>query len=483
MNLRINEDPAASAPVRRLSEAYQATARSLERLASGQRVNRAADDPGALVTSETLRAEIASIGQAVRNTEISVSMLQTAEGALAEVNNLLIEMRQTALAAANSGAGDYAELTALQSELRYALTGIDRVSRFTRFGNRPLLDGSQGATGVGNSDDLMFVSATERTRSSPIEGYPVVVTKLPLRATLTGDLSDSDADGLRVILEEEDGGLVDVSNVPGGGALTFVSRLQRAVEDGNLDFNIRYDEEDNLLTITHREYGLAKGFMLTTSKQGVLSPESYAPRLYFGQDVEATVAGEPMEGDGVYLTGYEHNLQTAGLRLAYTGEQLGEVGTVTVFQNAMRFQTGPDPNQNVDVAFRSTAASSLSQGVPNESGFQNLSEVNVYTPKAAADTVRLVDEAVNQVSSMRAHLGAIQRNTLESNTSTLRVAEENLTAAESSLRDTDLAFELARFTKGKIMTEVAAATVAQANRVRESVVRTLLRDGVARSQW
>ena len=68
MNLRINEDPAASAPVRRLSEAYQATAQSLERLASGQRVNRAADDPGALVTSETLRAEIASIGEGVRNT-------------------------------------------------------------------------------------------------------------------------------------------------------------------------------------------------------------------------------------------------------------------------------------------------------------------------------------------------------------------------------------------------------------------------------
>jgi flagellin len=77
---------------------------------------------------------------------------------------------------------------------------------------------------------------------------------------------------------------------------------------------------------------------------------------------------------------------------------------------------------------------------------------------------------------MRAHLGAIQRNTLESSTSNLRVAEENLTAAESSLRDTDLAFELARFTKGKIMMEVAAATVAQTSRIRESVVRTLLRD-------
>ncbi|MDP7464513.1 MAG: flagellin, partial [SAR324 cluster bacterium] len=277
MNLRINEDPVASAPVRRLSEAYQATVRSLERLASGQRINRAADDPGALVTSEILRSEIASIGQAVRNTEVSVSMIQTAEGALAEVNNLLIEIRQTALAAANSGAGDFAELAGLQSELRYALQSIDRVSRFTRFGNRALLDGSQGVTGVGNSDDLTFVSATEQTRSSPIEGYPIEVTKLPLQAKLVGDLTDSDADGLRVILEEEDGGLVDVSNVPGAGAHTFVSRLQRAVEDTNLNLKIQYDVEESELTITHREYGLAKGFMLTTSKQGVLGSESYAP--------------------------------------------------------------------------------------------------------------------------------------------------------------------------------------------------------------
>ena len=476
MNLRINEDPAASAPVRRLSEAHQATARSLERLASGQRVNRAADDPGALVTSETLRAEIASIRQAVRNTEVSISTIQTAEGALAEVNNLLIEIRQTALAAANSGAGDFVELSGLQSELRYALEGIDRVSRFTRFGNRPLLDGSQGVTGVGNSDDLTFVSATEQTRSSPVEGYPVVVTQLPLQAKLVGDLTDSDADGLRVILEEEDGGLVDVSNVAGAGAPTFVSRLQRAAEGVNLDLIIHYDEEESELTITHQEYGLAKGFMLTTSKQGVLGSESYAPKLFYGQDVEASVAGEAMEGDGVHLTGYDHNAQTAGLHLSYTGDQLGEVGTVTVFQNAMRFQIGPAPTNSVDVAIRSTASGSLSQGVPNESGFRNLSEVNVYTPRAATDTVRLVDEAVNQVSSMRAHLGVIQRNTLESSTSNLRVAEENLTAAESSLRDTDLALELAQFTKGKIMLEVAAATVAQANRVRESVVRTLLRD-------
>ena len=476
MNLRINEDPVASAPVRRLSEAYQATVRSLERLASGQRINRAADDPGALVTSEILRSEIASIGQAVRNTEVSVSMIQTAEGALAEVNNLLIEIRQTALAAANSGAGDFAELAGLQSELRYALQSIDRVSRFTRFGNRALLDGSQGVTGVGNSDDLTFVSATEQTRSSPIEGYPIEVTKLPLQAKLVGDLTDSDADGLRVILEEEDGGLVDVSNVPGAGAHTFVSRLQRAVEDTNLNLKIQYDVEESELTITHREYGLAKGFMLTTSKQGVLGSESYAPKLHFGQDVEATVAGEVMEGDGVYLTGYNHNVQTAGLRLTYTGTQLGSVGTATIFQNAMRFQTGPASTNSVDVAIHSTASGALSQGVPNESGFRSLSEVNVYTPRAATDTVRLVDEAVNQVSLMRAHLGAIQRNTLESSTSNLRVAEENLTAAESSLRDTDLAFELARFTKGKIMTEVAAATVAQTSRIRESVVRTLLRD-------
>ena len=476
MTLRINEDPAASAPVRRLSEAYHATHRSLERLSSGQRINRAADDPGALVTSETLRAEIASIGQAVRNTEVSVSMIQTAEGALAEVNNLLIEIRQTALVAANSGAGDFAELSGLQSELRYALEGIDRVSRFTRFGNRSLLDGSQGATGVGNSDKLMFVSATEQTRSSPIEGYPVEVTKLPLRAKLVGDLTDADAEGLRVILEEEDGGLVDVSNPLGAGAPTFVSRLQRAAEDANLNIKIEYDAEESEITITHREYGLAKGFMFTTSKQGVLGSESYAPKLFYGQDVEATVAGEAMEGDGVYLTGNNHNPNTSGLRLAYTGTELGEVGAVTVFQKAMRFQTGPAPDHSVDVALRSTASGSLSQGVPNESGFRNLSEVNVYTPRAATDTVRLVDEAVNQVSSMRANLGVVQRNTLESSTANLRVAAENLTAAESAIRDTDLALELALFTKGKIMTEVAAATVAQAGRVRESVVRTLLRD-------
>ena len=100
--MRIKHNPASVSTLRHLSEAQQALAKSLERLSSGQRINSAADDPSGLVISENLRAEIAGVRQALANTEISMSVVQTAEGALGEVSNLLTGIRQLAVAAATA---------------------------------------------------------------------------------------------------------------------------------------------------------------------------------------------------------------------------------------------------------------------------------------------------------------------------------------------------------------------------------------------
>ena len=142
--MRIKHNPASASTLRHLAEAQQELSQSLNRMASGQRINRAADDPSGLAVSEKLRAEIASVKQAIDNTAVSVTMVQTAEGALGEVSNLLLGLRQLAVAAANSAVNDYDALTALQNEIRTSLESIDRVTRHTRFGSKPLLDGSQG---------------------------------------------------------------------------------------------------------------------------------------------------------------------------------------------------------------------------------------------------------------------------------------------------------------------------------------------------
>ncbi len=472
--MRIKHNPASVNTLRYLAESQMSLSHSLERLASGLKINRGADDPSGLVVSENLRSQIASVEQALANTEFSVSLVQTAEGALGEVNNLLIEMRQLAVAAANSAANDSNALTALQTEIRGALESIDRVTRHTRFGNKPLLDGSQGASGVGNNDDLVFIWASAKTRASPVEGYSVEVMRLPERATLVADFNDETAEGLRISLEEEDGNLIEVSSPKGGTAVNFVSRLKRGIADANMNLLVDHDADLEQLTIQHQEFGLAKGFTITSFKEDALVSEANQPQLILGTDIEGKIAREAAEGDGRVLTGRDSNFNTTDLSIVYTGDSLGEVGRVLVAQNSMQFQTGPNEGQQVGVAIESTHTTSLARGVANESGFGSLSEVHVFTPQAAADTIRLVDEATDQLLSLRGRLGAVQRHALESNLTTLRVAQENLVAAESTIRDTDLAEEVARYTKHMIMTEAAAAAAAQTNRVDPDVLRLLI---------
>ena len=89
-------------------------------------------------------------------------------------------------------------LTALQNEIRTSLESIDRVTRHTRFGSKPLLDGSQGTAGVGNNHNVVFMGASAKTRAAPVEGYMMEVTRLPEKATFIADLDDDIADGLRI---------------------------------------------------------------------------------------------------------------------------------------------------------------------------------------------------------------------------------------------------------------------------------------------
>ncbi len=468
--------------IKHLAKAQKEMSDSLTRLASGQRVNSGADAPESLVMSEGLRAQIAGVQQALKNTEFSLSMVQTAEGALVEVNNLLIEMRQLATTAANEGATDFGALISLQFQIRTAIEGIDRVSQFTRFGNKNLLDGSQGVTGMGGNEELVFINATSKTISSPLSGYDVDINEMPLRASLIEDLDDEDASGLQITLEEEDGAIIRVRNPEGATAVGFANRLQKAAFSANMNLDIRYDEDDEELTIEHREYGFTKGFTITSSKDGILVDDPFEPQLFLGQDIEGTINDEPAEGDGLVLTGDFNNSKTSGLSVAFLGDGTGNAGTVTVAQNALKFQSGTSADEQIKVALNSTHSTVLGRGVDNTSGFENLSQIRLTSTQEAIDAIRLVDEALDQLSSMRGQLGSVQKHTLETNISVLRSSAEHLTAAESSIRDTDMALEIANFTKNQIITETAAAAVAQANQTAARVLRLLFNNN-AHNHW
>jgi flagellin len=150
------------------------------------------------------------------------------------------------------------------------------------------------------------------------------------------------------------------------------------------------------------------------------------------------------------------------------------VGKVTVSQNALTFQVGPDAGQTVNIALQNMSSNQLGQGVSNMSNFTNLSEVDVRNARGSQDALALIDSAINEVSQTRSKLGSFQKNTLETNIATLRTTQENMVAAESTIRDTDMALELAELTGASLMKEASAAMMSKANTDPRKVFSLLL---------
>ena len=145
MGLRINTNVNALAAQRSISRTNRALGKALERLSSGLRVNRAADDPAGLAIAERQRAQIAGLNQAIENAERGISLVQTAEAALDEVNAVLVHMRELAVDAANTAVHETSSLAALQAEVTDALATLDRIAANTKFGTKALLDGTATA--------------------------------------------------------------------------------------------------------------------------------------------------------------------------------------------------------------------------------------------------------------------------------------------------------------------------------------------------
>ncbi|MEE8404239.1 MAG: flagellin, partial [candidate division Zixibacteria bacterium] len=133
------------------------------------------------------------------------------------------------------------------------------------------------------------------------------------------------------------------------------------------------------------------------------------------------------------------------------------------------FQIGGSVGQTVSIGLRGMSASALGRNITDKI-FNNLSEIDVTTIEGAVDSQSIIDAAINEVSTTRGTLGSFQKNTLESNLRNLRIAEQNLTAAESQIRDTDMAEEMSTFTKNQILVQAGTAMLAQANQIPQVVL-------------
>ncbi len=483
MSLRINQNISAINTTRNLVENDKALSRSLEKLSSGMKINRAADSPANLIISEQMRAQIAGLNQAVDNSETAISMVQTTESALVEVSNLLVSMRQLAIHAANEGVNDENMLAIDQLELNNALDTIDRLSANAQFGKKKLLDGSTGANGVGIGVGLDFIGASPVTRSSPVEGYEVRVSQLGARARATGTvpLSQAMIEAGEELTVTEGGKTVSFITKPGDTVEATFGKLKNQVAQNGLALDMVVND-DATITFMHKEYGKEPTFSVSSSTAGVLSSQSRVmDGATGGRDIVGTIGGEVALGEGQFLTGAE-GTKVNGLAIRYTGEvvtpkeagpEASIAGRMAVFQNSLIFQVGPNVGQTVSASLVNTNTRVLGRGVTNESGYRSIRDVDVTTAQGAQDAQKLVDRAIDELNVTRGQLGAVQKNTLEANLSQLRINVEELTSAESVIRDADMAKEMTEFTRNSIMTQAATAMLAQANQTPQSVLSLL----------
>ncbi len=174
MALRINHNITALDAWRNLTNTTRKMSSTMEKLSSGYRVNRASDDPAGLVISEQFRAQIAGLNRAVQNSEGSINMIQTAEGALNEINNLLVSMRELAIHAANEGFNDDDQLAADQAEINNAISTITRIAQNTQFGTKKLLDGSAANSAVITSANTSQVTLSDSQLSDGVHSVTAV---------------------------------------------------------------------------------------------------------------------------------------------------------------------------------------------------------------------------------------------------------------------------------------------------------------------
>jgi flagellin len=506
MSLRINNNISALNAHRNLKNNDDKLTRTLERLSSGLQVTRAADGPAKLVISEQMRAQVGGLKQAIDNSETAISLVQTTEANMSEISNLLTSVRQLAIHAANEGTNDEVMLQADQNEIRNALDTVNRISDQAQFGNKRLLDGSNGASGFATGDNLEFVGATLKTQDSSAHGFEVKITQNSTRSGVVGTsaLTEEMVESGETLTVIENGRMAKYTSNTNDTVETAVQNLRSEISRNGLDVDVFVDDS-GIITARHREYGSDYNFQVSSSTTGVLSKEAdQIESAVMGLDIKGTINGESAIGNGRILNGISGAQCIDGLQIRYSGdepigllaecevydkvddtasveEQSSEdipeggvvVGRAFVSQKSLKFQVGANQEQTVGISLGSTHSDTLARGTLNKSGFKSLDGIDVRTFQGATDSLELVDKAINEVTASRGALGAFQKNTLESNLSNLRVASENLVSAESVIRDVDMAAEMAEFTKHQIMSQSATAMLAQANQIPPNVLRLL----------
>jgi flagellin len=469
---RINTNVASLTAQRGLNKSQRQLNDTLQRLSSGLRINRGADDPAGLIASEGLRSEIAGINQAIDNSSRASNVISTAEGALSEVANLLLNVKDLVVEAANSGALSPEEIRANQLQVDSAVESITRISNTTTFAGLKLLDGSLDylTSGVSTGD----VKALDISQANFGTATSVPVEINVVTSARTADLEfRASAIGTSVTLEIAGNDGVDVLTFTSG---TTASAIQFAINRISDSTGVTAAARAGTSGLVFQSSGYgSKQFVSVQAQSGTFNTvdtTGAAKTRTVGRDAVATVNGALTVGDGLNI-----KLNTTSLDMDVTlADTFGAGNTsFSITGGGALFQLGPqvNSNQQVNVGIGSVAASNLGD---NNVGFLNdivTGGTKTLVGGDAGAASKVVEKAIRQVAVMRGRLGAFEKNTLDTNVNSLSIALENVTASESSIRDADFAAETAALTRAQILTQAGTSVLATANSSPQSVLSLL----------
>lgn len=472
---RINTNVSALTAQRHLTKSYGSLNNTIQRLSSGLRITRGADDPAGLIASERLRSEIQAVRQAVSNTQRASTIISTTEGALDEVARLLNDVQDLIVESANTGALSEDEIRANQLQIDSAINSITRIANSTTFAGRHLLNGALDyiTSGVNNTVINALDIHAAQFGTQPFIPVTVSVTTSAQPAEL-----EFRAGSLTADTTVELAGPTGVTTLPfsSGATASAIAAAINAVSDTTGITAILSSNATSGLVLRTDTLG-SRAFISVSVLPGggafdVVDVAGSAVNRDEGRDAVATINGAESRGDGNKLS-----LQTASLDVELeldSGFGLG-ITSFAITEGGALFQVGPEVNSalQVNLGVRSVAASRLGNAeVGYLSQILDGEEFSV-TGGNAREAQLIVTEALRQVSVLRGRLGAFEKNTLDTNANQLNITMENLMSAESQIRDADFAYETSQLSRNQILVSSGTQVLGLANQTPQQVLQLL----------
>ncbi|MFT9598159.1 flagellin [Mesobacillus sp.] len=420
--MRINHNIAALNTYRQLNSASTAQSKSMEKLSSGLRINKAGDDAAGLAISEKMRGQIRGLDMASKNAQDANSLIATAEGALNETHSILQRMRELSVQSSNdTNTGD--DRAEIQKEMDQLTSEIDRIGNTTEFNTKKLLNGSAGVAVTASNTAVNGLTGTADTQAGVIN-LTASNTTLATKATKVDATTTAVANANTAMIAGASTLTVN------GTSFSFVAAdtVQKALDTFN---------NASATTGVSATWANGTGFTFTSATEGSSAKIDFsagtgafaaigaAASSVSGADavVSTTELGGSASVSGNKVTVTSGNYEGLEFTLASDTDVSITVGT----NNALKMQIGANQDQNMSVGINDMRASAL--------GVKNL---NVTSQSGANTSITAIDKAIQTVSAERSKLGAYT-NRLEHTINNLGTSSENLTAAESRIRDVDFA--------------------------------------------